>query len=151
MDNSVLSNKVAIKTFYLLLVQILKPMIVHVVRIIRKETYNTSLYTHSVFMYRIFYDIGFLLMNLRYLTDTSNFKSKQYYFNLIPILFEIPLYYFSVRLADERTRKVRFRLIRANIVTEEQNDEMWSTDSTFAWEDEDEDKKEDMLDEVQQD
>lgn len=48
-----------------------------------------------------------------------------------------PLFFlFSVRVAEKRSRRLLYRIIKADIITWKQNYEMWSTDDSEPNEDE---------------
>lgn len=124
------------KSLMLLAAQVLKPVFVLVVRWFKGEMANSQLFTHSIFITRLGYDIGFILLSFKYLADVKNFVQLQYQLSLLPLYLELLIWFCSVRTALRNTQKVRFRQMRSRIKTKRQNDLMWSTDEDSELEEE---------------
>lgn len=58
------------------------------------------------------------------------FDDKYFLFSLIPFFCEPFIFLFSVRVAEKRSRRLIYRLIKADILTWKQNYDMWSTDDS---------------------
>lgn len=115
--------------YALLMTQIFKPVFVLLVRFYKGEVADSVLYTHSTFITRLFFDIIIFIMNFNYMSDVTNILSPQYQANLLPIFLELPIYFFSVRSAYESTKSIHYQIISDKIQTQEENDEMWSTET----------------------
>lgn len=44
------------------------------------------------------------------------------------VTLEILLYLISVKPGNEKARKIHFRMVKVNVTTQQENDDMWSTD-----------------------
>lgn len=120
---------------------VLKPLICHGLFIIFNFKTNRGYFTQEIFFTRVLFDLASITIDNTANESTSklnnlNFKDKYFLISLIPLICEPFIFILSVRVAEKRSRRFLYRLIKADIKTWKENYDMWSTDDSEPDEDE---------------
>ena len=114
---------------YILYLYFFKPFICTLVACCLKVHLGRTYYSTRLFIIRLSYDFALIILPAYLFYIEREYPLKIFFKLMVPLaIIEFMLFLFNVYPSFKTYQKVKFRLLREEITTQEQNDAMYSTE-----------------------